>query len=361
MPRAPTLGGLLIDYAWTDRVAERFAAFADADLVPGRIVRADKGGYLAVTGRDLEFCSRAPFRASAPEGLRAATGDWAAMRRLSDSGLRLEAIVPRSTVVRRTGASDTGNQVLAANADTVFLLFGMDRPLKPGRVERLLTLVWNGGARPVVLATKSDVGGDAADRERFVSAAETSAPGVEVAAVSAVTGQGVGALAPFLDSGRTIVLLGESGTGKSTLANHLAGGAHLATGPTRRSDAKGRHTTTAREMLPIPGGAVLIDTPGLRAVALADSAGGFAASFPEIEELGAGCRFRDCGHDHEPGCAVIAAVESGDLPPRRLASFRKLRSEVAHQARRAAYRARVVESRQGRKRYRRERVIRREE
>jgi ribosome biogenesis GTPase / thiamine phosphate phosphatase len=207
------------------------------------------------------------------------------------------------------------------------------------RVERLLALVWDSGATPVVVVTKADL---VADVEAVRGRMRPHAPGVEVVAVSAEAGD-VTALDPWLASGVTLALLGISGAGKSTLLNTIAGEELAATGAVRAADGKGRHVTTHRELFVLPGGAVVIDTPGLRAVALPDSPQGLARAFADVEELGAACRFADCAHDGEPGCAVTASVEAGDLAQARVDSWRKLQREAAWHARRSDARLQAEE------------------
>jgi len=210
-----------------------------------------------------------------------------------------------------------------------------------GRLERMLTLAWESGAQPVVVLTKSDL---VADAEYVAADVAAAAPGAAVLVVSAVTGAGMGALRERAAPGRTLALLGQSGAGKSTLVNALAG-ADLQRVDEVGARRKGRHTTVRRELVVLPGGALLLDTPGLRGVALVSVDEALERAFPEIEELATGCRFTDCVHDHEPGCAVTGAVASGDLPVRRLESWRKLRREAAWMARRSDARLMAEERR----------------
>ncbi|HVW30949.1 MAG TPA: ribosome small subunit-dependent GTPase A, partial [Acidimicrobiia bacterium] len=216
-------------------------------------------------------------------------------------------------------------EALAANVDTVFVLIAADGRVTPRSVERYLTLVWESGATPVVILTKTDlVTGERLD-DAFTRL-EPACVGVALLAVSVTTGSGLAALAPFLGRGRTVALLGSSGAGKSTLANQLTE-AGLATGAVR-SDGRGRHTTTYRELVALPGGGVLIDTPGLREVGLWDADAGVDRTFPEITALVGQCRFADCAHRSEPGCAVLEALAAGRITAERLASWRKLRREL---------------------------------
>ncbi|MEV7232070.1 ribosome small subunit-dependent GTPase A [Polymorphospora sp. NPDC051019] len=267
------------------------------------------------------------------------TGDWAALRRpaATERGPALHAVLERRTALVRSSSSRTSQgQVLAANVDTVVVAVSLAAPLKHARTERLLALAWESGAQPVVVLTKADASADPAAARAQVSAV---APGADVLVTSAVTGQGLDTLATALTG--TIVLLGPSGAGKSTLGNHLLGEERLATGAVRDADGKGRHTTAWRELLPLPGGGVLLDTPGLRAIGLHDVQEGLEQTFSEIEHLAQGCRFTDCAHLSEPGCAVLAAVEAGEVPRRRLDSYHRLLRENTYAASRTDARVRA--------------------
>lgn len=248
-------------------------------------------------------------------------------------------VEPRRTAVTRLDPSGL-TQVLAANVDVVLVTAPADRP-SPARVEREVTIGWDSGAVPVVLLTKCDLDDGSVEAELAARLA-----GVDVVPVSAVTGDGVDEVRARLRPDLVAVLLGPSGAGKSTLVNALLGRDVAATGPVREQDDRGRHTTTYRELHALPGGGALIDTPGLRSLALAADDEALSAAFPEIAELAAGCRFRDCSHEHEPACAVVGAVESGALAPDRLTSYLKLRRELDYQVRRddpvAAREARAV-------------------
>lgn len=245
------------------------------------------------------------------------------------------------------------HQVLAANLDLVLVTAPGDR-LRAARVEREVAMAWEGGAQPVVLVTKADL----ADADEVLALRERLV-GVDVVATSGVTGEGVEEVERLLRPHRTAVLLGPSGAGKSTLANALLGEERLAVAAVRATDARGRHTTTSRQLVVVPGGGVLIDTPGLRSLALSGGGDGVAAAFADVEALAAGCRFGDCAHEDEPGCAVAEAASSGALDRDRLASYRKLLREVAFEERRADPRARKehvrvwkARAKENRKRYR---------
>ncbi|WP_246083298.1 ribosome small subunit-dependent GTPase A [Nonomuraea diastatica] len=224
----------------------------------------------------------------------------------------------RGVIVRSSAPRSSHGQALAANVDTAVLAVSLAGPLNPGRVERLLALAWESGALPVIVLTKAD---QSADPGSYAAEVARLAPGVEIITTSAVSGQGLDVLTAMLTG--TVVVLGPSGAGKSALGNALLGAEILATGAVRAQDGKGRHTTVRRQMVPLPGGGVLIDTPGLRGIGLVDADDGLEQTFAEE------CRFSDCGHDSEPGCAVQEAIVSGDLSERRLESYRKLQRENA--------------------------------
>ncbi|MDT0307569.1 ribosome small subunit-dependent GTPase A [Streptomyces sp. DSM 44917] len=320
-------------YGWDEGLEAEFAVHRAHGLIPARVVRVDRGHCAVVTADGPAHAATGRWLPEPP-----CTGDWAAL----DPGderrePRLAALMPRRTAILRSSAArDSRAQVLAANVDTVLLAVSLAVPLDAGRLERLLALAWESGATPVVVLTQAD---RAEDPSEAVTEATAAAPGVDVVLTSAVTGEGVDVLTAL--AGGTVVLLGASGAGKSTLGNALLGDALLATGEVRAVDGKGRHTTVTRELIPLPSGGVLIDTPGLRGVGLHDAAEGLEHVFAEIEELAADCRFGDCAHEAEPGCAVRAAVESGVLPERRLASYRKLLRENAWAAARTDARLRA--------------------
>lgn len=305
---------VLAVYGWDEYFDDAFAAYRAEGLAPARIVRVDRGRCDLVT-------EHGPVRADTSRVNGPCTGDWAVLRP-GDRPVVTHLLPRRTAIVRSSASGRSQGQVLAANVDTVAVTVSLAVPVDLGRLERMLALAWESGARPIVVLTKADQVGDTAEIEAEVAAA---APGVDVVAVSAATGFGVDAFAALLTG--TVVLIGPSGAGKSTLGNALLGEERLATGAVRASDGKGRHTTVHRELLPLPGGGVLIDTPGLRGVGLWDAADGLEQTFADIEELAADCRFADCGHHAEPGCAVLAAVEDGVLTRRRLDSYRKLLRE----------------------------------
>ena len=312
------------------------AAFAERRVegeVPARVARVDRGALTVLTEAGELRAIVAPQLAHEPDPLKAPTaGDWVVLQ-----GGSVVSVLPRRSAIVRGGAGSADvPQVLAANVDKVFVVCSLEDRFRARRLERLLVLAWQSGAAPVAVLTKADVARDVAGA---VEAAERLIGGGDVVAVSSLTGSGLDALGAFLEPGATVALLGPSGAGKSTLANRLGRGAvDLATGELR-NDGKGRHTTTARELVRLPGGALLIDTPGLRALALWDADEAIGEAFGEIEELAAGCRFSDCGHRTEPGCSIKGAIAAGLLDPDRYASFEHLRREQRHLAARLDPRA----------------------
>ncbi|MFB8175414.1 ribosome small subunit-dependent GTPase A [Streptomyces sp. NPDC055966] len=315
----------LAPLGWDEAWAGAFDSYAAAGLLPGRVVRVDRGQCDVVTAdgtvrADTEFVvPRDPMKV-------VCTGDWVAVDPDGDPRY-VRAYLPRRTAfVRSTSSKRSEGQVLAANVDHAVLVVSLAAELDLGRVERFLALAWESGAQPVVVLGKADLVPDPVTLAHLVHDVETSAPGVPVLGVSALHGDGLDALLARVGSG-TSVLLGQSGAGKSTLANALLGEDVMDVRAARDVDGKGRHTTTTRNLLVLPSGGVLIDTPGLRGVGLFDAASGVGQVFSEIEDLAGRCRFHDCAHEAEPGCAVRSAVDGGELPARRLESYRKLMRE----------------------------------
>ena len=319
----------LRELGWSEELSEAFAPFAGAGLVPGRVVAGltrllrvgtDEGETLAEASGGLRHQARGSQDLPG-------VGDWVALRpRAAGHRAVIQAVLPRRTAFLRRAAGDRSvAQVLAANVDTVFLVMGLDGDYSPRRIERALVLAWESGAEPVVLLNKADLCDDVGGRRMEI---ESVAPGVPVRVVAAKRGEGLEALAPWLLAGRTVALLGSSGVGKSTLVNRLLGRDKQKTREVLEGDQRGRHTTTHRELILLPGGALLLDTPGLREIQLWSDGGGFDAAFEDVLGRAPLCRFRDCGHRGEPGCAVRAAVEAGEIDASRLESFHKLGAEV---------------------------------
>jgi ribosome biogenesis GTPase len=324
---------------WDAGFAAAYVRFDRPGQHPGRVARVDRGVCTVITDRGV-------VRASLSGGLLAVAvadplglpcvGDWVVVRAWSDDRLTLEAVLPRRTVVvRNSAARDSRGQVLAANMDIAAVVEPLDPDPDSGRVERMLALAHRSGASPLLILTKADL---VPCPEAVGAQLSEVAPSVPVCVVSVADGTGIDTLRSRVRHGRTMALLGPSGCGKSSLVNALAGTTVMAT-RSPRADLKGRHTTTYRALVPLPGGGAVLDTPGLRSVGLFDTGPGLAGAFADIEALAQACRFADCGHSGEPGCAVAAAVTAGDLPERRLMNWRGLRREHALERRRHRHRA----------------------
>jgi len=326
------------DYGWSDALQHQFEPHAAQGLIPGRVIVQQRGLYRLVTDQgELAAEVSGRFAHQAAEAGFPVAGDWVACAaRPGEGAATIHALLPRSSLFLRriAGPGAHTGQAVAANVDLALLTASLNADLNPRRLERYLATAWESGARPLVILTKADLCADLAAR---VAEIEAVAFGVEVHAVSAVTGQGLAAVADHLRPGLTAALLGSSGVGKSTLVNALAGAPLMAVGEIREDDARGRHTTTHRELIRLPSGALMLDTPGMRELGLWEAEAGLAAVFGDVEReidaLAADCRFRDCHHEAEPGCAVQAALEDGRLDPGRFRSWRKLQRELAHQVR----------------------------
>jgi ribosome biogenesis GTPase len=326
----------------TDRERALFATCAEKGLELARVSRVDRGLPLIVSERGVERAEPAThlLKSASDSASRAVVGDWVAFTRLEGHEMPIiEAILPRKSCFSRKDPGDAaGEQVLISNVDVVLVVQSLSGDgVNLRRLERELVMAWESGGVPVVVLTKADL---VADPEHLREAVEQVAFGVDVVVESAVTGMGIEEVRRHVPEGVTAAILGGSGVGKSTLINRLVGEDVLATREVRAVDDKGRHTTVAREMVPISEGGVIIDTPGMRAIALWDAEDGMEAAFPDIERLAALCRFGDCAHESEPGCAVIAAVEADELPARRLESYKYLKAEMAATAQRREEKAR---------------------
>jgi ribosome biogenesis GTPase len=318
---------------WDDRFATGYAPLDRPDTQPARVSRVDRGACAVLTadgparatlGGSLLTCAvRDPLALPC-------VGDWVVLRTWPDRRTTVEAVLPRRTrIVRATAGGQSHGQMLAANIDLAAVVEPMDPEPDAGRIERLLALAWASGAVPLVLLTKTDL---VPRPDRVAAQVSDLAPGAPVLAVSARTGAGMARLRQLVHPGRTLALLGRSGAGKSSLVNALAGTTVMATQAIRRADGRGRHTTTYRALIPLPDGGLVLDTPGLRGVGLQDGADGLDRAFADIDELSALCRFGDCQHEREPGCAVGAALATGELSARRLDSWRRLHRELNWQA-----------------------------
>jgi ribosome biogenesis GTPase / thiamine phosphate phosphatase len=318
-------------YGWNEGWAQRFSAFESAFFEPARVVCELRRKFYAVeteSGEVLGECV-GKFHHGADQGSDyPAVGDWVAVRkRKGESRADIHALLPRTTKFSRRAAGDRDEeQVVAANVDLLLFVCALDHTFNARRIERFIVAVRESGARPAILLNKADLAGDAKALEREVRAL---APGVPVLLTSAKTRLGLAALAGLASPGETVAFIGTSGAGKSSLVNRLLREQALPTTEVREKDAKGRHTTTRRELLRAPNGLLVIDTPGLRELKLWEVDEGLASTFPDIEALALRCRFGNCTHLGEPGCAVQAALASGTLEESRLASYLRLSQEAA--------------------------------
>ena len=342
----PTQAQALRHIGWRDDApaAQALPAAAEGRLL--RITEQHRSGYRGTDGL-ADFAAHAPapwLRSRFPPEQRAAVGDWVVVGREAGSaeGAILE-LLPRHSLLKRAAAGEHyKQQLIAANVDAVLVVMGLDHDFNPRRLERYLVLVQGSGATPVLVLTKADTV-DATD-EYLATLADIAARGIGIHAINAKDAASVAVLAPHFGPGRTAVLVGSSGAGKSTLTNTLLGIEKQKTGDVRERDSRGRHTTTHRALIPLPSGGCLIDTPGMRELKLTGEEDLAEAGFEDVEALFSGCRFSDCGHDTEPGCAVRAALESGALTAERYAAYRKLHGEVTDAAQSAeAQRARRAE------------------
>lgn len=320
----------LAPYGWgTERETGLAAATSGGDqtLRPGRVARVDRGECDVVTAHGVERAASDQLRSQ--DAVAPVTGDWVTLRSDPDAGVVIDTVLPRqSAIVRKDPADGATEQVLVANVDVVAITHGLDRPFNLGRVERLLVLAWDTEAEPVVVLTKADLADAKSDLDEVIATLAETQPDIAVHVTSASDGEGIDGLRELLGENRTMVLLGESGAGKSSLVNALVGEEVQETGTVRVRDHKGRHTTTARELIRVPTGGVLIDTPGIRAIGLWDARPALDRVFADLLEYAPHCRFADCSHGVEPGCAVKEAVEQGLLDRARYERYQRLRREL---------------------------------
>ena len=329
---------VLEELGWDADWASSFEQLQEDNSTAGRVAAQHRGAYV-VWAADAELRAHAAGRLFYAHEVGApipAVGDWVGIQRNGDAATITSILPRRSAFLRKRAGFGSEEQVLAANVDTAFLLAGLDDDFSLRRLERYITTAWDSGAAPVIVLTKADL---CADVGAAVLSVETVAIGVPVVPLSNVSGEGLDGLAPHLAPGRTVVLLGSSGVGKSTLLNRLAGTELMRTAEIA-ADGTGRHTTTHRELVRLPDGALVIDTPGLRELQFWE--GDVSAAFDDIEALAAECRFRDCAHAREPGCAVLAAVDDGRLELGRLRSWRKFQRELEAIAARTDRRLRLA-------------------
>lgn len=341
MDDARTRQDLSLENLGLASVRDRFDELVEADLRPGRVVRVDRGFPLVATESGLERAEMSTELLKTATSL-AVVGDWVALSAADDHHkARIEAILPREGVFARSDPGEsTDMQILVANVDVVFIVQALSgRGVNLRRLERELALAHGSGATPVVILSKADI--SARQIDEVLSEVREVVGAVEVIVESTVTGAGIGRIREIIAPGVTAVLLGGSGVGKSSIVNALHGEEIQEVQAVRETDDKGRHTTVAREMILLPNGGIIVDTPGMRSLALWDT-DGLDAAFPEISDAASGCRFRDCTHTDEPGCAVIAAMESGDIVPRRLDSYRMLAAELAGLSQKVEERERIA-------------------
>ena len=324
-------GITLASLGWDDYFETRFTTFASAGYVPGRVATQHKGAYVVLSeyGRlDAAVSGKLRYDASGAAELPV-VGDWVALAvRPDEQAATIQGVVDRRTrFSRKVAGFESDEQVLAANIDVVFLTTSLNADLNPRRIERYLTMAYESGAAPVVVLTKADL---CEDIPAALEAVQEVAIGTPVHIVSAVTGEGFDDLQAYTAGHKTVALLGSSGVGKSTLVNEMAGEELLRVQEIREDDARGRHTTTHRQMVVLPDGGIVVDTPGMRELQLWEASDGLSGSFQDIADVAEGCRFRDCTHAQEPGCAVRAAVDAGTLKAERLASFNKLQRELMY-------------------------------
>lgn len=318
---------------WSSFFEAQIESETDRTLTPARVVEEQRTEYALVgeRGRWAAALSGRLRHATGNAASRPCVGDWVLARvpNESEDGIALiERVLARRTrFARQAPGERTDEQVIAANADTVFLVMSLNTNLNLRRLERYLALLWESGAEPVVVLSKADL---CADPDAAVAEIESVAPGVAVRRTSALAPDGLAPLEPWLVPGRTVALVGSSGVGKSTIVNRLAGEDVMRVAGIRADD-RGRHTTTSRHLVILPGGALLLDTPGMRTVLMWEGEEGLERAFEDIEALARECRFRDCAHESEPGCAVQAALATGALDADRYRGFLKLRREIRHQ------------------------------
>jgi len=340
----------LEEFGWNQFWRKSFDELGREGLAPARVAREDKEAYL-VLSEDGELTARvsgsvrhnAQSRSEFP-----AVGDWVVIEPRPEEGeATIHAVLPRkSRFSRKAPGGRTEEQVLAANIDTVFLVSGLDENFNIRRIERYVTLAWDSGADPVIVVNKADICDDV---EARVSEVKSAISGVPVHAISGTENTGLDVLLKYISTGRTVVFLGSSGVGKSTIINSLLGEERQKVNAISEAVGKGKHTTTHRELILFPDGAVVIDTPGMRELQMWCDDDGLKRSFDDIEELTHSCRFRDCRHAAEPGCAVRKALDEGVLEAKRYGSYLKLQKEVKFLARREDQRARLIEEKKWKK------------
>lgn len=320
----------LISLGWNESFQLGFESVNPGNLIPARLIRENRGQFLVNTGKGTISArlSGAVRQRMEILNLYPTVGDWLGVEAMATGAdLEIRQILPRTSLFERQAAGKTSDsQSVAANFDYLFLINGLDGDINMGRIQRYLSLAFNSGAQPVVVLNKTDL---ADDLPQILSEVERVASNVPVRTISAIDPSSLACLEEFFGIGKTIALLGSSGVGKSSLINALLGEARLATGSVREADRRGRHTTTWRELVQTPNGSLLIDLPGMRELQLTEEVEGISKAFTDVEQLAKLCRFRNCQHNGEPGCAIEAAIEEGSLDGNRFLQYLKLNHEAA--------------------------------
>jgi len=331
----------------------------DAELIPARVVEEQRGSY-QLAGADPASGADSEWRGELAGRLRhdmagdwsaaPCTGDWVMARvppahENGSPALIHRVLMRRTKFSRKEAGNRSAEQIIAANVDTIFLVQSLNRDLNPRRLERYLALLWESGAEPVIVLSKADL---CAEPEPLLAQVRQAARGVTVHVTSSVEAHGLDALAPYLSIGRTVALVGSSGVGKSTIVNRLRGEEVMRVKGIREDD-RGRHTTTSRHLVMLPGGGMLLDTPGMRTVLMWEGEEGLKTAFEDIEAIAARCKFRDCKHDAEPGCAVRESIETGELDAGRYRNYQKVGREIVHEAAKTDVRVRMEQQRKWRK------------
>lgn len=336
----------IYNYGWNEYFEGEWKYKATPSMYPGRII-ADYGQMVRVITNEGELSVNRPVESN-EKGMHMAVGDWVALENdIESKSICVRFVLTRKTKFSRVASGiELKEQIVAANVDTVFLIQSLNRDFNMRRLERYLICAWDSGAMPVVVLTKSDCCDDVAEK---IAIAYQTVPGVEVHAISCLTGEGIEEIQKYVLRGKTIAFLGSSGVGKSTLANTLAGEELFKTQTIRENDSRGRHTTTHREIILLPEGGLILDTPGMRSLSPWEADVGMEVMFGDIEDLVTQCRFNDCSHGNEPGCAVREALNSGSLEMERWNSWQKLQKELAYVEAKKEGKQRLKEKQWGKK------------